>query len=47
MKEKKILQNYIQESNRLKRSKYIKEKGKELYEMAEEEGLEGIVAKKG
>ncbi|ACL69103.1 ATP dependent DNA ligase [Halothermothrix orenii H 168] len=46
LERKKILQNYIQESNRLKRSKYIKEKGKELYEMAEEEGLEGIVAKK-
>lgn len=45
MERKAILQKAVTETERLSVSRYIEEKGTELYRLAEKQGLEGIVAK--
>lgn len=46
IKRKEILNNCIEESERLSISRFLDGKGIELYNLAEENGLEGIVSKK-
>ncbi len=45
MKRKEILRQVIRENDRIKLVSYVDTKGKELFEFAKKEGLEGIVAK--
>ena len=46
MERKKLLQKSFRESERLALSRYIEEKGKAFYKLAETQALEGIVAKR-
>ncbi len=46
MKRKEILQKSVEEKNNLSISRFIEEKGKAFFELAKQESLEGIVAKK-
>lgn len=45
MERKKLLKSVVKENERLAVSRYIEEKGVEFYKLAEENDLEGIVAK--
>ena len=45
MERKQLLNDTVLESGKLAISRYIEEKGKELYALAEQQSLEGIVAK--
>ena len=46
MKRKQILQDLLQESERIAISRYIREKGKELFALTVQKELEGVVAKR-
>lgn len=46
MERKKLLQNNISEGNNLSVSRFIETNGKDFYELAKQQNLEGIVAKK-